>query len=267
VAGANAGAGGAASAGSGGSAGQSQPPGEGDGGEAGAGAPLSECPCAAPTPTCEAGKCVARGPSMIKAATFFVDATEVSVEQYAAFVRARGDDTSGQIAECAWNHSFEAAEPSDTPTLPVTGVDFCDATAFCAWADKQLCGKIGGGKLLFQELADPTKSQWFSACAGPKGEPYPYGSMHQPGACNDTSGATKLAPVGSFTSCDGHYDGIRDMVGNVSEWVNACDATAGAVDGCETIGGSYANGTTCSSSSLKHRDEQLPTVGFRCCSQ
>jgi hypothetical protein len=53
------------------------------------------------------------------------------------------------------------------------------------------------------------------------------------------------------------------MVGNVAEWVNTCDAALGAVDGCETIGGSYQAGATCSKSSLKHRDEQLPTVGFR----
>lgn len=204
---------------------------------------------------------------MIKTTTYFVDATEVSVEHYAAFLKARADDTSGQVAECSWNHSFEPGEAMNAPGLPVTGVDFCDAAAFCSWADKQLCGKIGGGKLLFQELADPTKSQWFAACGGPKGELYPYGSLHQPGACNDDSGSSKLAPVGSFAECNGNHDGVFDLVGNVSEWVNSCDATVGAADGCETIGGSFAESPTCSSSSLKHRDEQLPTLGFRCCSK
>ena len=242
--------------------------GEGGGASGGEGGDTSsECPCSAPRPTCEAGKCVARGPTMLEANDFFVDGTEVSVAQYSAFLRARGDDTSGQAAECAWNHSFEPSGAGSEPELPVTGVDFCDAKAFCAWADKQLCGKIGGGKLLFQELADPAKSQWFAACAGTKGRLYPYGSTHTPGACNDTSGSMELAGVGSFTDCTGIVSGVYDMVGNATEWVDACDATAGAADGCETIGGSFTESPTCSSSSLKHRDEQLPTLGFRCCSQ
>jgi formylglycine-generating enzyme len=208
-----------------------------------------------------------RGASLIKAGSFYVDATEVTVEEYGKFVEANGDDTSGQTPECAWNDSFEPSAKSDSPKRPVTHVDFCDATAYCAWADKQLCGKVGGGELDFADLGSPTKSQWFAACGGPMGRAYPYGASLNPSSCNSLA-LSKGQPedAGSFTSCGGFYQGVFDMVGNVAEWVNACDASSGSFDGCETIGGSYADNGTCSLSSLKHRNEQLPTVGFRCCS-
>jgi formylglycine-generating enzyme required for sulfatase activity len=202
---------------------------------------------------------------MIKSASFFVDATEVTVEAYGHFLAAKGDDTSGQAAECEWNDSFVPSVQKGEAKQPVTHVDYCDAVAYCAWADKQLCGKVGGGSLAFADLASPTKSQWFAACGGSKGQPYPYGSTLTPGACN--SNGMGVSAVGSHAGCEGASSGVFDMVGNVAEWVNACDANSGAADGCETIGGSFADDGTCSLSSLKHRDEQLPSVGFRCCSK
>ena len=61
-------AGGASGGATGGGAGQI-----GNGGGA-----ASECPCSAPKPTCENGKCVVRGPIMAKATTFYIDSTEVT---------------------------------------------------------------------------------------------------------------------------------------------------------------------------------------------
>ena len=237
-------------------------------GEGGAidGAPrLNECPCAAPRPTCVRGKCVARGPSMLKAGSLYVDSTEVTVANYAAFMLAKAEDTSNQSAVCAWNDSYQPATPGKAPNLPVTNVDFCDALAYCAWADKQLCGKIGVGALAFASLSDPTTSQWALACGGPKARLYPYGTTFQAGVCNSVAGSLK--EVGASERCGGFYAGVYDLVGNAAEWVNACDASLGSTDGCETIGGSYADDGTCTLSSLKHRDEQMPTVGFRCCSK
>lgn len=260
----SAGAAGTSGAGAGGTGGG------GNGGNGGGGGtpPINECPCAAPKPTCEAGRCISRGPLLIKAGSFYVDATEVTLEQYGKFLDAKGDDTSGQTPECAWNDSFEPSAKSESPNHPVTHVDFCDAAAYCAWADKQLCGKIGGGKLELAELSSASKSQWFAACGGPMGRPYPYGVSLNPSACNSLAlGKGKPADAASFESCGGYYDGVFDMVGNVAEWVNACDAQNGSFDGCEVIGGSYADNGTCSLSSLKHRDEKLPTVGFRCCTK
>ena len=228
--------------------------------------PVTECPCAAPNPTCEDAKCTVRGPSLIKAGGSYVDSTEVTVSEYDAFLRAKSDP-SAQTEECSWNDSFEPSVVGAGPNRPVVGVDFCDAAAFCAWADKRLCGKVGGGALQLQDLNDAAKSEWVKACGGPKAQPFPYGTSHQAGACNDSSGSGHVEDVGSFKECSGFYTGVHDLVGNVAEWVNACDATKGATDGCETIGGSFADDNGCTGSSLKHRDEQLPNVGFRCCSQ
>ncbi|HEY1532937.1 MAG TPA: SUMF1/EgtB/PvdO family nonheme iron enzyme, partial [Polyangiaceae bacterium] len=231
----------------------------------------NECPCAAPTPTCAAGRCLVRGPTMVKADGFYIDSTEVTRAQYALFLTARAGDTSGQAAECAWNASFDPAfDPSlgtPPPSYPVTDVDYCDAAAFCAWADKRLCGKIGGGELALAELADPSKSQWFAACAGPKAQAYPYGATYQSAACNDKQGAKALLPVGSKTTCQGYYPGLFDMLGNAQEWTAACGAQSGRQDGCETIGGSYLASTVCSQSSLAMRELQDAALGFRCCSQ
>jgi formylglycine-generating enzyme required for sulfatase activity len=208
---------------------------------------------------------------MVKADGFFIDSTEVTRAQYALFLAARASDTSGQAADCAWNASFDPAfDPAlgtPPPNYPVTDVDYCDAAAFCAWADKRLCGRIGGGQLALPEVADPSKSQWFAACAGPKAQAYPYGVGYQSGACNDKQGIGALVRVGSKITCEGYYPGLFDMLGNAQEWTAACDARSGPMDGCERIGGSYLTSTMCSESSLAMRELRDPAVGFRCCSQ
>jgi len=209
---------------------------------------------------------------MVKVGGFYVDGTEVTNAHYALFQQAMGDDTSGQAPECAWNDSFDPAfmqsAPMPASNEPVTNVDYCDAAAFCTWADKRLCGKIGGGTLASSELADPTKSQWFRACGGTASQGYPYGTKYQAGYCNDSaSGINALAPVATESKCQGYVTGLFDMLGNAAEWTAVCDGNAGPQDGCETIGGSYKESWVCSQSGLVHRQEQSPTLGFRCCSR
>ena len=226
------------------------------------------CHCSAPTPSCVAGVCVSRGPAMVKVTTFYIDKTEVTVADYQAFQAAKAGDTSGQPSDCAWNSSYEPAyDPtlaaSATATTPITNIDYCDAAAFCAWADKKLCGRIGGGVLAVSDLPFANRSEWFAACAGPQGQQYPYGSSYQSGFCNDASGPGKLTQVGAKTACTGYYPGLVDMVGNAQEWVAACDN-----NGCERIGGSYLdNNAGCSKSGQAVRSLQARELGFRCCSQ
>jgi len=209
---------------------------------------------------------------MIKATTFYVDSTEVTRAEYAAFQAAKAGNVSDQAAECSWNTSYEPqfvqGAPAMTPEQPVTNIDFCDAAAFCAWADKRLCGKIGGGSLALSELNDWNVSQWFVACAGPKGSnPYPYGETYQSGSCNDQTGSQRLEPVGTFAACAGYYPGLKDMLGNAQEWTDSCDGKAGNADGCERIGGSYLVTASCGESGLARRDYRAPELGFRCCSK
>ena len=236
------------------------------------GAPPNECPCSAPTPTCVAGKCIVRGPDMVRTTTYFVDSTEVTSAQYARFLAEMNPKTAQQAAECSWNATFEPLfvqnQTKPLPNQPVGNIDFCDAAAFCAWADKRLCGRISGGPLAFDELADVNKSQWFAACAGPKGQAYPYGPTFVSKACNVADGGKgSPAAVGNFAACSGYYPGLFDMVGNAQEWTDTCDAHKGADDGCERIGGSYLDSPTCSTSGLAKRNVQLQELGFRCCSK
>src|SRR5262249_6636582 len=107
------------------------------------------------TQSCPSG----RGPAMVLAKslsgqTWCIDSTEGTQAQYAAFLADKAGDVSGQSAECQWNTSyvplsacsrFPSFDPVARKNKPVSGVDWCDALAFCKWAGKRLCGAIGDG--------------------------------------------------------------------------------------------------------------------------
>ncbi|WP_052374961.1 SUMF1/EgtB/PvdO family nonheme iron enzyme [Chondromyces apiculatus] len=251
-----------------------------------------------------------RGPTMVRvdiAPEYCIDSTEVTMAQYLEFVDASVFDTSilgeqQQDPLCAWNVSLEP--PSNFTTYwdklddedsqindPVRYVDWCDAKAYCAWAGKRLCGARAGGALPSTAMVDSIESQWFHACSRGDTRTYPFGEVpagsgNAPsGHCvdgrpNDSSYGglyNTTEPVGSFTACEGGFDGIFDMSGNVSEWVDACDITTadpmpgepGADDLCPVQGGMYgflANATFCGFIQKWRRDAFGPAVGFRCCS-
>jgi formylglycine-generating enzyme len=239
----------------------------GSGGSAGG----SECPCSAPNPTCESGKCVVRGPSMAQATSYYIDSTEVSKAQYDVFLNAKGGDTSGQIAECSWNDSYAPNGTAVDAERPIVNVDWCDAAAYCAWADKRLCGAIGGGALAAADLNSPTKAQWYLACAGADNERYPYGGFTlKPDYCNEYFSGS-MADVGKFEQCEGHYAGIFDLVGNAAEWIDSCntsDGTDRALDECQLSGGSYIKDTyTCQTYFTSPRSQGANVFGVRCCSK
>lgn len=244
--------------------------GAGTSGSAGAGG-ASECPCSAPTPTCEKGKCVVRGPTMAKATSYYIDSTEVTKAQYGVFLAAKGTDTSGQISECSWNNSYAPDGDAVDDPRPIVDVDWCDAAAFCAWADKRLCGAIGGGPVAKEDLNDGTKAQWYLACAGAADARYPYGGFSlKADYCNEYGSGT-MADAGQFTKCEGHYAGIFDMVGNAAEWMDSCDTAGGADhsrDNCQLGGGSYLTSQyTCQTYYDWPRSDHAALFGFRCCSK
>jgi len=111
---------------------------------------------------------------MLDFGDFCIDATEVTQAQYQAFLASKNGDTTGQPAACGWNTSFQPFAscnfaPATRASQPVSGVDWCDAYAFCAWTGKQMCGRIGGGARSGAKSApapsrEPAKSQWTAAC-------------------------------------------------------------------------------------------------------
>ena len=235
----------------------------------------SGCNCKAPTPVCEKGTCVALGPTQILAGSkaggtqFYIDSTEVTNEQYAAFLTAKAGDTSGQRAECTWNKSYRPSALGDDKR-PAVNVDFCDAAAFCDWAGERLCGSLAGGQVAPADVRDPTKSEWYLACAGPDKEVYPYGNDFKADYCNEYSSGA-MADAGKFTQCDGHYPGVLDLVGNAAEWVDSCVAAVGddrSLDTCELMGGSYLRDDfDCKTAFNQLRSDVAAVFSFRCCSK
>jgi formylglycine-generating enzyme required for sulfatase activity len=200
----------------------------------------------------------------------------VTTSQYQAFLDAQVPPQSVTMepSVCSWNTSYwdEANPPTQAgPNRPATRVDWCDAYAYCAWAGKRLCGKVGGGALTAGEISDRSKSMWYAACRGPLDTLYPYGNAYTPSACNGNDlGKGGTIDVSSETFCQGGFDGIFDMSGNVQEWEDSCTGTAGATDTCRVRGGFFGStsstGLTCDAfNPIVRNVKSSPAIGFRCC--
>jgi formylglycine-generating enzyme len=223
------------------------------------------------------------GPTMIDVGSHCIDATEVTKAQYEAFL-ATSPPLQSAVGPpyCSWNASYLPAGPWPAgPDLPITFVDWCDAHAFCAWANKRLCGAIGGGSNPFAAYDDAGASQWFHACSQGGTSQYPYGNSYSGTVCvsHEYDGAPGVQasdaaqPVGGAALCHGlapPYDGLRDLSGNVSEWEDSCEAYLGDSDKCRRRGGSYIEGPggdlRCADTSNSSRETSSATIGFRCCS-
>jgi formylglycine-generating enzyme required for sulfatase activity len=210
--------------------------------------------------------------AQVAAGGYSIDATEITNAAYGEFL---GTDpkTSVQPPECAGNIGFQpnSGWPAavDKQLHPVVDVDWCDARAYCHWAKKRLCGRVGGGANPYADFSDATKSQWHNACSGGGSRSYPYGATYTAAICNGSDfGAGTTVAVGSATGCVGGYPALLDMSGNVWEWEDSCNAQAGASDLCRIRGGSYSQNAAsldCAADSALPRGSAGKAVGFRCC--
>ena len=232
-----------------------------------------------------------RGPTMVAVPNGCIDSTEVTQAQYQVFLDAKGTDVSGQGRECTWNTTYGAAlmcgfDPVGHANFPVNGVDWCDATAYCKWAGKRLCGHVSGGGLIETNNDPPSTgnmqpdlsrsdiSEWTAACSQGGVRAYPYGGALSPEACNggEHSGTRAIVEVGTTPGCVGGYPGLFDMAGNVHEWEDACAPLNGnppsQSDVCWFRGGSYHDlGDSCTTVFPVSRNyvDQDCDIGFRCC--
>jgi hypothetical protein len=214
-----------------------------------------------------------KGPLMVKVQTsanadpYCIDSTEITRDQYAQFLASA--PALNQPPPCNGNLGFTPTltwppKPSEQK-LPVVGVDFCDAAAYCAWAAKRLCGAIGGGGTDLNGADDPSTSQWLNACSDGGALNYPYGDSYEAATCNDADyGASGPIKVQNALACVGSVSGLFDMSGNVQEWEDACDG-----NDCRVRGGSFNDSSSsdlaCGGNGTLDRYATDSATGFRCC--
>jgi len=130
---------------------------------------------------------------------FFMDLHEVKTAQYAAFLAA-----TNRLPPWQWN-GVDLSQHSD---LPVIGVDWSDADAYCRWNGKRL----------------PTEAEWEKSARGTDGRLYPWGNrVPSKDLANFALGARfsysqVLTSVQSYENGKSPY-GLYQMAGNVWEWV------------------------------------------------
>lgn len=183
-------------------------------------------------------------------AGYCIDGIEVTEAKWKAFLDADAGKTMLPAA-CAYKTAFAAGSARDGG-LPVSNVDWCDASGYCAWLGKRLC----------------VASEWTTACNGGSGTTFPYGNVFDDQKCNGGPLNTPVVP-GTFAQCVGPIPGIFDMSGNMDEWDVTCASSVGEADLCQTRGGDWQNDGAgelmCTSIQARARNSILGQVGFRCC--
>jgi formylglycine-generating enzyme required for sulfatase activity len=142
---------------------------------------------------------------------YWIDRTEVTSAQFAAFLNEQGNQIQGGVA---WldmaedNCSIEKVDGEFQPKAgcadhPAINVSWYGAAAYCDWV---------GGQL-------PTEAMWEYAARGPQGRAFPWGEDAPTCQRANSVGcqATTL-PVGSLPG-GVSWCGAQDMAGNVWEWV------------------------------------------------
>jgi iron(II)-dependent oxidoreductase len=170
----------------------------------------------------------------VDVASFELARTPVTNAQYRSFVEETGDAVPPLLGA--------------GDDLPVTFVDWGEASAFCAWA---------GGRL-------PTAEEWEKAARGTDGRRWPWGDEADPARAHVGPGIKRGAPdpVGSRPAGASPY-GLLDMAGNVWEWT----ADEGPPGERGLRGGSYASHglawARCAMRSHSRPGRRQAHIGFR----
>jgi formylglycine-generating enzyme len=162
--------------------------------------------------------------------------------------------------------------PNLPGVVPVVMTDWLAARRACAVEGKRLC----------------TVEEWEFACEGTEMWPYPYGTERDAEACNidrpaplpelgafsdpwkiseEVERLDQRAPSGAFPRCVSPF-GVRDMTGNVDEWVENTNGTASEKPYRSTLKGGYWGPARarCRPVTSTHNEWfSFYQVGFRCC--
>jgi formylglycine-generating enzyme required for sulfatase activity len=134
---------------------------------------------------------------------FMMDRTEVTNEEYHAFVSETGYKP--------FPSDWENGRPlSGQEKWPVRFVNIDDVNAFIAWRSK----RDGVTYRL------PSEEEWeYAARNGSKSNLYPWGDKFDPNCAVLNDQSNKPQDVGTKT-CKGDF-GVQDLIGNVYEWTSS----------------------------------------------
>ena len=162
--------------------------------------------------------------------------------------------------------------PNLTGVRPAVMADWNDARRACAVEGKRLC----------------TVEEWEFACEGPQMWPYPYGIERDPDACNidrdvsmpdldafsdpraisqEVERLDRRVASGERARCVSPF-GVRDMTGNVDEWVRNEEGKVDEKPFRSTLKGGYWGPirARCRPITSTHNEWfSFYQVGFRCC--
>lgn len=131
---------------------------------------------------------------------FYIDRYEVTTGRYAKFLAATGSVRPPD--------GWESLALERGGELPVIGVDWSDAAAYCKWAARRL----------------PTDTEWEKAARGTDGRTYPWGNGSPTLEHANHVNASPEAYAGGLKNVGTHGAGrspfgVDDLAGNAAEWV------------------------------------------------
>ncbi len=212
------------------------------------------------------------GASLVKITSgdrpFCIDSTEATNAEYAQFLASGFTLNADKIPDGCADDTDHTPSDHWPPApgyddFPVQYVDWCQASAYCAWTGKRLCGAIDGGPLAATNFTNAKVSQWLCACSDHGATTYPYGNDFDANAC----AGSDLSIVASHPACVGSVSGLYDMSGNVWEWTDTC-ASSDPTAFCDAMGGAFdsvAADFPCAGERNWTRTASSANIGFRCC--